>query len=92
MSRDRPEHECIDLPFGAPYVMADPAEVALEDYARTLSRARGAEAIRADEDPKRITGVHLCGLSLPLSPTAMGDIEAFARDLQGDSGNGLGWS
>ena len=36
------------LSFAEAYPMDDPAEVALEDYARVLTRARAAEALRGD--------------------------------------------
>ena len=93
MSRHRPEPDCYDLAFQAGYPLPEPAEVALEDYARALTRSRGAESIRAADDPSVVTGVHVCGLGAPLKRTALNDIEDFARDmaLRGPGG-GLGWS
>jgi hypothetical protein len=81
----------VDVMFGASYAISDPAEVALEDYARTFSRARAAEAIRSEND-RAVRGVHLCGLAGPASSEAQAEIEAFARDLHAQGGNGLGWS
>jgi hypothetical protein len=90
MSRTRPESDCLDLAFQAGYALHDPAEVALEDYARALTRARAAEAIRAGPSPT-VTGVHVCGASL--KEGALADLEAFARDMaERDAGGGLGWS
>ena len=93
MSRQRPEPDCHEIAFRAGYPLPEPAEVALEDYARTLARARSAEAIRAEADPPLVTGVHICGLLEAPKRTALDDIEDFARDmvLRG-SGGGLGWS
>ena len=73
--------------------MDDAGEVALEDYAREVTRARAAEAVRAQGDPAPVTGVHLCGLDAPPAPALRKDIEDFARDLALRSGGGgLGWS
>ena len=67
-------------------------EVALEDYARALTRAASAEALLADGEPPAVRGVHLCGLAAPLEAAAGEDIEAFAREMAERSGGGLGWS
>ncbi len=91
MSLSQPAGDCVEVIFGASYVISDLAEVALEDYARALARARAVEAIRSGEGDGRVTGLHLCGLPAPPAPTATADIEAFARDLQDHRGNGLGW-
>jgi len=67
--------------------------VALEDYARELTRARQAEAHEADGTPP--------GMAVELALEAPGvepagavleDIRAFARELGERSGLGLGWS
>ena len=92
MSRARPGPGCIDLSFAEAYPMDDPAEVALEDYARVLTRARAAEAVRA-EAPGAVAGVHVCDPEKPPSPEARSDVEGFARSLAtGQAGGGLGWS
>jgi hypothetical protein len=92
MSRSRPESDCLDLAFQAGYALQDPAEVALEDYARVLTRSRAAEAIRAGESGP-VTGVHVCGTASGPKPGAREDIEGFARDMAlHGAGGGLGWS
>ena len=70
--------------------MDEPSEVALEDYARVLTRSDAAEAVPAGE-PGRVGGVHLCG-GQPLSPATIADIEGFARSLLAGRAGGLGWS
>jgi len=93
MSRERPGPDCYDLAFQAGYPLPEPAEVALEDYARALTRSRGAEAVRAEDDPAVVTGVHVCGLGTPLRQATLMDIEDFARDMATRGpGGGLGWS
>jgi hypothetical protein len=93
LSRVRPAAGCHDLPFASGYAVDDPGEVALEDYAREVTRAREAEAVRPEGDPVRVTGVHLCGLDAPPAAALRADIEDFARDLAPRAGGGgLGWS
>lgn len=93
MSRGSPAAGCYDLAFQAGYPIDEPAEVALEDYARALTRAQGAEAMRARDDPAMVEGVHVCGLGSPLNRALLTDIEDFARDLViRRGGGGLGWS
>jgi hypothetical protein len=91
MSRARPEPGCIVVSFAEPYPMDDASEVALEDYARVLARARSAEAVRA-EAADAVAGVHLCGAGKPPSPPVLADLEGFARSLSGGPSGGLGWS
>ena len=91
MSRARPEPGCIVVSFAEPHPMDDPSEVALEDYARVLTRARAAEAVRA-ETADAIAGVHLCGPEQPPSPAVLADLEGFARSLDSGPSGGLGWS
>lgn len=93
MSVGSPRPDCYDLGFQASYRVEEPAEVALEDYARELTRARAAEAVRSADDPSRVRGVHVCGPATTLDGRLMTDIEDFARGLalHGGSG-GLGWS
>jgi hypothetical protein len=65
--------------------------VALEDYARTVTRAQAAEALRGlAEGP--VAGVHLCGAAAPVSTALARDVEDFARSLVAGGGGGLGWS
>jgi len=92
MSRARPGPGCIDLSFAEAYPMDDPSEVALEDYARVLTRARAAEAVRADGGDA-IAGVHVCSPEPAPSAEVRADLEGFARSLAtGPAGGGLGWS
>lgn len=94
MTNDRPESDCRELPFARAYSLAAAAEVALEDYARVLTRARSSTVLEGGEAGAAIRGVHLCGVRLPLPESAREDVEAFARDLasRGDTSSGLGWN
>jgi hypothetical protein len=91
MAHARPESGCHQIDFQASYSFGEGAEVALEDYARTLTRAGAAEAVRAG-DGGAIRGVHVCGLAAPVTPAVRRDIEDFARSLVTGTGGGLGWS
>ena len=91
MSRARPQPTCRELDWAPACALSDPAQVALEDYARALLRGSSAEAI---VDPAgRVAGVHVCGVESEPTPAARRDVEAFAQDLaQRENGGGLGWS
>lgn len=93
MSVEDPAPDCYDLSFRGVYPIAEPGEVALEDYARTLVQARAAHGLRSAEDPGAVRGVHVCGLrSLP-THALLSDLEDFARSLvTGPERGGLGWS
>lgn len=90
MSHEHPEPGCYDLGFASGYRIDEPAQVALEDYARALTRAREAEAVRGNA-PARVSGVHVCALGTKPAPGVVRDIEDFARDLAARRGGGLGW-
>jgi len=93
LSRTRPLAGCHELTFASGYAVDEPGEVALEDYAREVTRARAAEAVRREGDPGRVAGVHLCGLDAPPAAALRADVEDFARDLAlRAGGGGLGWS
>jgi hypothetical protein len=93
MSRTRPVAGCRELAFPAGYAVDDAGEVALEDYAREVTRAREVEAVRGEGAPGLVTGLHLCGLDAEPAPALRADIEDFARDLaERSGGGGLGWS
>ena len=93
MSRVRPVSGCRELVFEDGYAVDDDGEVALEDYAREVIRAREVEVVRAHGDPGRIAGLHLCGLDALPSAALRADVEDFARDLAAlTGGGGLGWS
>ena len=91
MSLSRPAPTCAEISFTTPFVLEPPAQVALEDYARTLGLAAGAEARLTESGA--VEGVHLCGLSTKVTPAVQRDVEDFARELASTSpGGGLGWS
>jgi hypothetical protein len=91
VTRREPVADCFDLAFRAGYPIGEPAEVALEDYARALLRAREAEAVRVEADPRMVAGVHVCGLGVSVTAPLLCDLEDFARSLVA-GGPGLGWS
>jgi hypothetical protein len=91
MSRARPQPTCRELDWAPACPLSDPAQVALEDYARALLRGTSAEALL--DDSGRAKGVHVCGVEADPTPAARRDVEDFARDLaQRENGGGLGWS
>lgn len=92
MTLARPEAGCVLVAFEAAHPMDEASEVALEDYARVLARARAAEAVPAEGEPGMVRGVHLCGAGQPLAPATLADIEGFARSLLALRAGGLGWS
>lgn len=91
MSLARPEADCVLVSFGEPHPMDEAGEVALEDYARVLTRAKAAEAMPAVTGGS-IGGVHLCGAAQPIAPGALADIEGFAQSLLAGRAGTLGWS
>jgi hypothetical protein len=89
MTRQRPAADCGEVLFAPPLVLTPPAQVALEDYARVLTRADAAETTGDDA----VSGVHLCGLPAPIADAARHDLTDFARELAArESTGGLGWS
>ena len=83
--------EWYDLAFQIAYALDDPGAIALEDYARVVCRAEGAEAVRDAET--RVRAVRLRGAAGPVSGAAARDVEDFARDLATrGGGSGLGWA
>jgi hypothetical protein len=93
LSRDHPEPDCLDLPFRGRYSLPDPSEVALEDYARALTRCRTVELLRDEGNASVTAGLHVCGLPAVPGPTALADLEDFARDMAARASEaGLGWS
>ncbi|HYN05306.1 MAG TPA: hypothetical protein VE359_22845, partial [Vicinamibacteria bacterium] len=81
MTQEIPGGACVELSFGATYAVGAGGQVALEDYARALTRAEGAEAIPTPGDPERVGGLHLCAPAEPPRGAVVEDIEAFAREL-----------
>jgi hypothetical protein len=92
VTRTRPEAGCQDLVFRDACAVDEAGEVALEDYARTVARAGGAELVRAAGETGAVTGVHLCAPRAPVGDAARADIEDFARALAAGGAGGLGWS
>ncbi len=90
MSHECPVAGCWEVPLGSGLDLAPGAQVALEDYARTLTGASAASLVPA-QDPARVLSVHLCGAAPP-SDAVREDVVAFARELAQRSGDGLGWS
>ena len=92
MSVRSPGPACEDLLFPAAYPVGEAGEVALEDYARALTRAEAAEVLAAEGEPPRVRGVHVCRPQAPVTPALRADLDAFARGLAVEAGGGLGWS
>ena len=91
MSRNRPAASCREISFAVPYALQPSAQVALEDYSRVLTGAAAAEAVELA--PGEVSGIHLCGLSASVVPSAERDVGDFARELAAEvPGGGLGWS
>jgi hypothetical protein len=82
----------VELVFRDRYALGPGGRLALEDYARALTRARAAEAAAVPDDPGRVSGVHLCTPLDPPRGTLLEDLEAFAREMTEETGEGLGWS
>lgn len=82
-----------DLLFETGYPIDPPGEVALEDYARVLTRAEGAEALRSPSTLEQVTGVRIAAAGAVVTAAVRKDIEDFARDLaRRGGGGGLGWA
>jgi hypothetical protein len=90
MSRATPAADCGEIALTMDRSLEPPAQVALEDYARVLTRARAAEVVTHDDG--RVRGVHLCGLPGNITPEVERDVADFARELTSEPRGGLGWS
>lgn len=91
MSAANPGPRCHRLDLETAPPLSDPAEVALEDYARSVSRAASAEAVR--DAAGRVRAVHVCGLEREPEAETRRDVSDFARDLGTTAeAGGLGWS
>ena len=82
----------VEIRFGEPRTLSPFALVALEDYARELTRAEAAEALVAPDEAGRLLGLALEAPRVAPQGGVLDDIEAFARELQERAGDGLGWS
>lgn len=78
--------------FAAPRAIGAGGVVALEDYARELTRATAAEALEAEGEAGRLLGLALEAPLVAPQGAVLDDIEAFARDLAERAGDGLGWA
>jgi hypothetical protein len=78
--------------FREPHAVGAFGVVALEDYARELTRAAGAEALMAPGEGERLIGLALDSPLVAPQGSVLDDIEAFARELAERAGDGLGWS
>jgi hypothetical protein len=82
----------VAIRFREPHAVSAFGLVALEDYARELTRASAAQALLAPGEDERLVGLELeAPLTLPQG-SVLDDIEAFARELAERAGDGLGWS
>jgi len=88
--RESPAPTCVELDFQGRYALGPGGQVALEDYARALTRAGAAEAATVPDDPGRVSGVHLCAPLDPPRGPLLEDLEAFAREMAERVGEGLG--
>jgi len=81
-----------ELPLPEPMHLSPSAEVALEDYAREVTRS--ARVLALHNDPAAlVVALRLDGLDAPPSDEARRDILDFARELaKANESPGLGWS
>ena len=82
----------VEIRFSEPRTVGAFGLVALEDYARELTRADAAFALLADGAGERLLGVILESPLVAPEGGVLDDIEAFARELAERAGDGLGWS
>lgn len=85
--------QSMELHLPEPLRLSESAEVALEDYAREVTRSERACALRGGDPGSPVVGLRLHGLAAPPDEQALRDVLAFARELP-DAGDhaGLGWS
>jgi hypothetical protein len=69
--------------------LGEPAEAALEDYARVLLEARAVEVVH---EHGLVTGLRVTGRATPVPARLAEDVRGFARGLVSDRNSGLGWS
>ena len=92
MTLRSPSAACVELVFRGRHAVGAGGLLALEDYARAVTRAEGAEAVPDPADPSLVAGVHLCAPEVPPVGPAAEDVEAFARDMAEPAAEKLGWS
>jgi hypothetical protein len=85
--------ETLELRLPEPLALSEAAEVALEDYARVVTRCAGASALRGDEPGAPVLALRLDGAAAPPVEAAWRDVVAFGRELvKAGQGSGLGWA
>ena len=82
----------VAIRFREPHTVGAFGLVALEDYARELTRARAAEAVVAPGEGERLVGLELEAPLIAPQGSVLDEIEDFARELAERAGDGLGWS
>jgi len=82
----------VEIRLVLPHPLGAAAVVALEDYARELTRAKAASALFADGAAERLLGLALEAPALAPEGAVLEDIQAFARQLAEQVGLGLGWT
>ena len=87
-----PAAEPVVIRFAAKHSIGAAGLVALEDYARELTQAKAAEALVAEGQTERVTGLVLEAPLVAPEGAVLEDIEAFALGLGERAGPGLGWS
>ena len=82
-----------ELRLPEPLALSESAEVALEDYAREVTRSERAVALRGADREGRVQALRLEGIAREPEDEARRDILAFAQALADAGGSaGLGWS
>ena len=79
MPPTRPEPGCYEIDFATALPLDEAAEVALEDYARVLTRARSAEAVRAGNDPAEQASRVRPATTRPLPSSATSGLRALGQ-------------
>ena len=83
----------LELRLPEPLALSESAEVALEDYAREVTRSERAVALRGEGREGAVQALRLEGIAREPGDEARRDILAFARALADAGGSaGLGWS
>ncbi len=83
----------LELRLPEPLPLSDPAQVALEDYAREVTQSAAVSAVRGEEPGAPVLALRLHGREAAPEEAAWRDVVAFARELaKAGPGSGLGWS
>ena len=85
--------DSLELRLPEPLALSESAEVALEDYAREVTRSARAVALRGADRDGAVQALRLEGIAREPEDAARRDILDFARALADAGGSaGLGWS